>query len=53
MRRVISGYIYTLKIKLHIKKKLETALSSLLYLKHFQNFGARELNLLGNECIVW
>ena len=35
------------------KKKLETALSSVLYQKHLQNFEGRDLNLLGKEYLVW
>ena len=33
--------------------KLETTLSSPLYKKHFRNLEARNLSLLGIECIVW
>ena len=42
-----------LRLNYALKKKLETALSSLLYEKHFQNLEGRDLNLLGSECIVW
>ena len=42
-----------LRLNYALKKRLETALSSLLYEKHFQNLEGRDLNLLGNESIVW
>ena len=35
-----------------MKKKIETALSSLLHYKHFLNLEDKQLNLLENECIV-
>ena len=34
-------------------KKLETALSSLLYEKNLRILEGRDLNILENECILW
>ena len=35
------------------KKKLETALSSLLYQKNICEIGSTDLNLSGTKCKVW
>ena len=52
MRRVIWGYIYTLKIKVTSKTAIET-LSSLPYKKILRNMVVRGLHLLGKECKWW
>ena len=37
----------------HQKRKLETALSSLLYFIHLGSLESRDLNMLEREYIVW
>ena len=51
--RVISSYVYTLKMKIQLRVTLETLISSHTYKKRMRNFVDQSLYLLGKECIVF
>ena len=52
IRRAISSYIYTLKIKIHVKDNTSNFIIFTIILETFANLGGRGFQLLGKECIV-